>query len=75
MNLKFKSTAEIKVSKRIVDQVIGQDEAVEAINKLVKAGIRAILNFAPVRPQAAKGVEILNIDLAIELEKLAYFLS
>ena len=33
MNLKFKSTAEIKVSKRIVDQVIGQDEAVEVVKK------------------------------------------
>ena len=31
--LKFKTTAEIKTSKHIVDQVIGQDEAVKVIKK------------------------------------------
>lgn len=49
--------------------------AQEAVDKLVKSGIRAILNFAPIRPKAQKGVEILNIDLSIELERLAYFLK
>ena len=29
----FKSTSEIKVSKKLVDQVIGQDESVEIIRK------------------------------------------
>lgn len=45
------------------------------VDRLVKSGIRAILNFAPIRPKAPKGVEILNIDLSIELERLAYFLK
>ncbi len=49
--------------------------AQEVVDKLVKSGIRAILNFAPLRPKAPKGVEILNIDLSIELERLAYFLK
>ena len=31
--LKFKSTAEIKVPGKIVEQVIGQEEAVEVIKK------------------------------------------
>jgi len=31
--LKFKTTAEIKVPERLIDQVIGQDQAVEAIKK------------------------------------------
>ena len=31
--LKFKTTAEIEVPKRLIDQVIGQDHAVEAIKK------------------------------------------
>ena len=32
-NLKFKSTADIKIQKSIIDQVIGQDEAVEIMKK------------------------------------------
>ncbi len=32
-NLKFKTTAEIEVPKKLIDQVIGQDHAVEAIKK------------------------------------------
>jgi len=44
------------------------------IDTLVKARIEAIINFAPMRPQVPKHVEVINIDLSIELEKLAYFL-
>ncbi|MDD5044480.1 MAG: redox-sensing transcriptional repressor Rex [Candidatus Omnitrophica bacterium] len=47
----------------------------EAVDKLVKAGVRGILNFAPFRPKAPAGIEVLNVDLSIELEKLAYFLN
>lgn len=49
--------------------------AQEAVNKVIKSGITAILNFAPIRPIAPKGEEILNIDLSIELERLSYFLK
>jgi len=49
--------------------------AQEAVNKVIKSGITAILNFAPIRPKAPKGEEILNIDLSIELERLSYFLK
>lgn len=45
------------------------------VDKLVKAGVRAILNFAPFRPAVPQGIELLNVDLSIELEKLAYFLN
>src|SRR3989338_9046884 len=32
-DLKFKSTAEIEVSKKLIDQVIGQEDAVEVVRK------------------------------------------
>ncbi len=49
--------------------------AQSVINSLVKCGVKAILNFAPIRPNVPKNVELLNIDLSIELERLAYFLA
>jgi redox-sensing transcriptional repressor len=67
---------EVKIKKiKIAVVTVPQQAAQEVINKLVKAGVKAILNFAPVRPGAPKSVEVHNIDLSIELEKLAYFLS
>lgn len=45
------------------------------VNTLTKSGVRAILNFAPLRPQVRSNVELLNIDLSIELERLAFFLK
>lgn len=50
--------------------------AQEVINFLIKAGVRAILNFAPIRPKvSSKNAQVLNIDLSIELGRLAFFLS
>ena len=46
-----------------------------AIDILIKSGVKAILNFAPIRPQVPPSVGLLNIDLSIELERLAYFLT
>ena len=49
--------------------------AQETINTLIKAGVKSILNFAPIRPRVPASVELINIDLSIELEKLAHFLG
>jgi redox-sensing transcriptional repressor len=43
--------------------------------KLMAAGIKAILNFAPGRIRAAKEVRLKNVDLAIELETLSFYLA
>ncbi len=48
--------------------------AQETVDRAVKSGVRAILNFSPFRPQVSKGVAVLNIDLSIELERLIYSL-
>jgi redox-sensing transcriptional repressor len=40
----------------------------------VESGIQAILNFAPTILQVPDGVVVNNVDLAIELENLSYFI-
>lgn len=51
------------------------DSAQAVVDMLIRAGVKGILNFAPIRPQVPLSVNILNIDLSIELERLAYFLT
>ena len=48
--------------------------AQEVVNSLVAAGIQAILNFAPIILQVPPHVVVNNVDLAIELENLSYFI-
>ncbi|MBI4028049.1 MAG: redox-sensing transcriptional repressor Rex [Verrucomicrobia bacterium] len=49
--------------------------AQEVANQLVAAGITAILNFAPVILLTPESVIVNNVNLAIELENLAYFIQ
>lgn len=52
------------------------DVAQKVINLLVKSGVRSILNFSPIRPHVPfSSVELINIDLSIELEKLSHFIG
>ncbi len=48
--------------------------AQEVANSLIEAGILAILNFAPIILQVPDHVVVNNVDLAIELENLSYFI-
>jgi len=45
------------------------------VNSLTDAGVKAILNFAPVSLKVPKGVIIKNENMSIELEALSYFLT
>ena len=49
--------------------------AQRVLNQLMTAGVKAVLNFAPVRLHARPGVKVKNVDLAVSLESLAYFLA
>jgi redox-sensing transcriptional repressor len=49
--------------------------AQRALNQVMAAGIKAVLNFAPVRLHARLGVKVKTVDLTISLESLSYFLS
>ncbi len=51
------------------------DAAKKACDTIFDAGIRTILNFAPVRLQARPGTKVQSIDLSISLEGLSFFLS
>jgi redox-sensing transcriptional repressor len=44
------------------------------VNHLVTLGIQAILNFAPTLINVPDGVWVNNVDLAVELENLSYFI-
>ena len=49
-------------------------EAVQAAgDRLVDAGIRSILNFAPAPLSVPPGVSVRSVDLAVELQILAYY--
>jgi redox-sensing transcriptional repressor len=50
------------------------DPAQELVDRLVAAGIHAILNFAPVQLHVPSDVEVKNVNLAVELETLSYAL-
>jgi redox-sensing transcriptional repressor len=49
--------------------------AQEAANRLVGAGIRGILNFAPTRLEVPEGVSLRDVNLAIELEGLSFAIA
>jgi len=45
----------------------------DVADRMVAAGIRSILNFAPAPVAAPPGVSIRSVDLAVELQILAYY--
>ena len=49
--------------------------AQEVANQLVAAGIGGILNFAPIVLTVPEDVTVNNVNLAIELENLSYFIQ
>ncbi len=49
--------------------------AQEAADKLVEGGVKGILNFAPIRIVVPDHIKLRNVDLAIQLEGLSYFLT
>jgi redox-sensing transcriptional repressor len=55
--------------------VVPADSAQEMADKMVRGGIKAILNFAPVHIILPPGIKIHNVDLSIEFEGLTYYLS
>jgi redox-sensing transcriptional repressor len=48
------------------------DSAQDVCDRLVAAGVRSILNFAPVVLVVPDGVEVRKVDLAVELQILAF---
>lgn len=51
------------------------DPAQSLVDRLVASGVTAILNFAPVQLHVPDGVDVKNVNLAVELETLSYALA
>ncbi len=51
------------------------DAAQNVVDRLVKAGVRGVLNFAPARLKVPPGVALKNVDVTLELEGLSFSLN
>jgi len=61
----------VKMSILSVPAAVAQ----EVTNSLVECGIIGILNFAPIVLHVPEEVMVNNVNLAIELENLSYFIQ
>ena len=59
----------------IVVLTVPGDEAQSVVDRVVKAGVKAILNFAPAQLHAPADVAIKTVNMAMELEGLSFALS
>lgn len=64
-----------KKNIKIAVLTVPATSAQEVADRMVKGGIKAILNFAPIRIILSPEVKIHNVDLSIEFEGLTYYLS
>ena len=51
------------------------ENAQSVYDRLVEAGVRAVLNFAPVQIALRAGVKVRTVDLRINLESLSFYLK
>jgi len=67
--------SQIVQSKRVNIGVVATPtaSAQDAADRLVRAGVTSILNFAPVVLAVPRSVEVRKVDLAVELQILSYY--
>jgi NADH/NAD ratio-sensing transcriptional regulator Rex len=78
--LEIKDVSELKqviseMNIKIVIITVPAQFAQKVADLLVDAGIKAILNFAPITISVPKNVILRNVDLSLELEALSFFLT
>jgi redox-sensing transcriptional repressor len=61
-------------SIEIVIIAVPADAAQDVVDRVVGAGIRGILNFAPTQLRVPDSVELKNVNMAVEMEGLSYAL-
>jgi redox-sensing transcriptional repressor len=73
----IKDFAEVSKKAKIDVAVIAipAEHAQDILDQIVKAGIKAVMNFAPVPLRVRGDVKLKTIDLTISLESLSYFLA
>ena len=68
-----RSLKEKKVDIAIV--AVPSSDAQTVIDKLVKSGVRAILNYAPVSVRLSQGVRLQAIDPVLALQSMTFYLA
>lgn len=68
---KFIAEHNVKMAILSVPAAVAQ----EAANALIECGVMGILNFAPIVLTVPEDVMVNNVNLAIELENLSYFIQ
>ncbi|MHC4889392.1 MAG: redox-sensing transcriptional repressor Rex [Planctomycetota bacterium] len=53
---------------------VPRDAAQQTTDRLVKAGVRGILNFSPCYITVPKKVKVITIDIAMDLARLPYYM-
>jgi redox-sensing transcriptional repressor len=61
-----------KLSIRLAILAVPTAAANQAVESIIRAGIHGILNFAPVTLTVPKNVSVIDVDMAMELEQLAF---
>jgi redox-sensing transcriptional repressor len=59
----------------IVVLAVPGEEAQSVVDRVVKSGVKAILNFAPTQLQAPADVTVKTVNMAMELESLSFALT
>ena len=59
----------------IVVLTVPAEEAQRVLDRVVKAGVKAVLNFAPTQLQAPPEVTVKTVNMAMELEGLSFALT
>jgi redox-sensing transcriptional repressor len=59
----------------IVIVAVPSEVAQSVVDRVVAAGVRGILNFAPTKLNVPSGVALKNVNMAMELEALSYALA
>ena len=56
----------------LVILAVPADATHQAVEVILRSGVTGILNFAPVTLKLPKRIQVVGVDLAIELEQLAF---
>lgn len=67
-----KRTEELNIRMAIV--AVPGDAAQDVVDQLTGAGVRLLFNFAPVKVDVEDDVHVVNADLSLELQRLAYYM-
>ncbi len=62
-----------ELSIKILLVAVPADQAQALVDRGINSGVKAFLNFAPIKLQVPEGVQLHTIDVGLELEALAYY--